>query len=177
MKIQHLILTFVFLTVLFACKKEWNEVAISSPDSKLQLIFNINKGRPTYKLNLNGKPILLESQMGFRLKDMPAFDSNFVLVDRKINSSNRSWEQPWGEVKKITNNYNEVILFLKEINGQERKLNITFRLYNGGMGFRYEFPVQDHLDEFQITEELTNFTLAHEEEAWWIPAYRRERYE
>ncbi len=177
MKTKHLILAVLFVSLLFSCTKEWNEIALSSPDSKLQLIFKIHDGKPVYQLNLNGKPIVLESRMGFQLKDQPSLDSNFVLIDRKINSIHTSWDQPWGEAKTIENHYNEVILYLQELSGPERNMNIIFRLYNGGMGFRYEFPEQENLDEFQILEEYTNYTLANEEEAWWIPAYQRERYE
>jgi len=177
MKIQLLLRVLLIVSMLFSCKQEWNEIAISSPDSKLQLIFDLNNGKPTYKLNLNGKPIVLESQMGFRLQGRPALDSNFILLDRKVRSINESWEQIWGEEKIIYNNYNEVILYLKESTGSERSLNITFRLYNSGLGFRYEFPEQENLNEFQISEELTNFTLANEADVWWIPAYQPERYE
>lgn len=177
MKILHLLLNLLLIFILLSCEKEWNEIALSSPDSRLQLLFNLSDGQPTYKLNLNGRPVISESQLGFRLKDIPSLDRNFILIDKKVNSVNKNWEQVWGETRNINNKYNEVILYLKESTPPQRQLNIIFRLFNGGLGFRYEFPEQDNLTEFQITEELSKFVLANEADAWWIPAYKPERYE
>ena len=166
------------LPVLIACQQEWNELVINSPDFKLQLIFNMeDDGKPTYTLSMNGKPVLLESSLGFTIDNQFPFDSNFILLDKKITSFNETWEQPWGEEKTIENKYQELKLFLREKSGSERKMNIIFRLYNGGMAFRYEFPEQEFLDQFQITEEKTRFVLPASDSAWWIPAYKPERYE
>ncbi len=177
---MHISRTFFILLlvpVLFACKQEWNELAINSPDFKLQLIFRLESGKPVYTLTLNGKPVLLESSLGFILDNHAPFDSNFILIDKKISSFSETWEQPWGEVKSIENKYQELKLFLQEKEGSERKMNIIFRLYNGGMGFRYEFPEQEFLDQIQIIEEKTRFVLPAGDSAWWIPAYKPERYE
>ncbi len=177
MKTIRIALFLPLLILLIACKPEKEEVAITSPNLKLQLIFKLYNGDPSYRLILNGKPVLLESELGFKLKDIPSFNSGFSLLGKKINTVNSSWEQPWGEVKTIQNNYCELILFLQEVEGAHRKMNIIFRLYNDGLGFRYEFPEQDNLDEFQITEERTRFVLPANDTVWWIPAYKKERYE
>ena len=178
MHISRKIFVLLLLPALMTCQQEWNELVINSPDFKLQLIFNMEKdGKPVYTLSMNGKPVLLESSLGFTLDDRAPFDSNFILLDKKIESFNETWEQPWGEEKTIENKYQELKVFLREKSGSERKMNIIFRLYNGGMAFRYEFPEQEFLDQFQITEEKTHFVLPGADSAWWIPAYKPERYE
>ena len=166
-----------FTIVLFNCREEWNEIAINSPDFKLQLIFYLDEGKPVYSLNHNGKPVILPSPMGFDLNNHSPFDSSFVLLDKKISSFSETWEQPWGEVRTIENKYQELVIYLQKKEGSERKMNIRFRLYNGGLGFRYEFPEQEFLDQFEITDEKTCFILPANDSAWWIPAYKPERYE
>lgn len=172
------IIIIMFLASAFlSCKQEWNELTINSPDFKLQLIFDLKEGKPVYSVTRNGKPLLHESPLGFKLLNVPALDSGFILLDEEINSYNETWEQPWGEVKTIENRYNELKIYLQEKEGLQRKINIIFRLFNGGLGFRYEFPEQESLNQFQITEEKTRFVLSANDTAWWIPAYMPERYE
>jgi alpha-glucosidase len=177
MKTIPILLLLLLTLLLSSCQEELKEIAISSPDLKLQLIFKLEKGKPSYKLNLNGKAILLESAMGFTLKDAPALDGGFKLLGSKIQSNNSEWNQPWGEVRTIKNNYRELTVYLQEISGSQRLMNVIFRLYNYGLGFRYNFPEQENLTEFQITEEKTQYTLPSNDTVWWIPAYKRERYE
>ena len=174
--LRFLVISTIPLLIL-SCTQDWDEIVVSSPDYKLQLIFNLENGVPSYKLNRNGKHLILESHMGFKLNNLPSLDSNFILLDKTIRSFDEVWEQPWGEVKEIRNNYNELKVFLREAQDSERKLHIVFRIFNDGLGFRYEFPEQEFLDKFQITEEKTQFVLPSEEKVWWIPAYMPERYE
>lgn len=175
--LNRLITLLIVFFLIFSCTQEWDETALSSPDLRLQLIFQLNDGKPAYHLMYNGKPVLLESQMGFRVNNLPALDSNFILLDKKIRSEEETWEQPWGEARWIKNKYRELKLFLQEADGSQRKMNIIFRLYNDGFAFRYEFPVQEFFDEFQITEEKTKFVFPANDSCWWIPAYQNERYE
>ena len=175
--LNRLVALFFITVLLFNCKQEWDEIALSSPDLRLQLIFCLNDSKPLYHLTFNGKPVLLESNLGFTLHNLPALDSNFVIVDKKIVSVDEHWEQPWGETEFVENKYRELKLFLQEKSGSQRKMNIIFRLYNNGFAFCYEFPEQEFLDEFQITKENSNFVFPANEFCWWIPAYRNERYE
>lgn len=163
--------------LLFACTEVWDEIALNSPNMKLQLIFTLDDGRPVYTLSKNGKPVFLESPMGFELNEMPDLDSNFTLVGKRINSVDEKWDQPWGEVKTIRNKYSELKLYLKENDGSERKMNITFRLYDDGFAFQYEFPEQEFIEHFQISSEKTRFVLPSNDSVWWIEAYQPERYE
>jgi alpha-glucosidase len=177
MKTIRILFILPLLLILLACKPGKQEVAINSPNLRLQLIFKLEDGNPSYRLLLNGKPVLLESELGFKLKDIPSFNSGFSLLDKKIKTSNSKWEQPWGEVKTIQSNYCELTIFLQETAGTQRKMNVIFRLFNDGLGFHYEFPEQENLNEFQIADELTKFSLPANDTVWWIPAYKRERYE
>jgi alpha-glucosidase len=170
---------FLSLLVFFfcSCQHETKEIAVSSPDLRLQLLFKLDEGRPTYKLTRNGINVLLKSPMGFKLNNLPALDGGFILLHSKIQSHNSVWEQPWGEVRSIRDEYSQLTVSLQEATGLQRMMNIIFRIYNDGMGFRYEFPEQQDLDEFQITKEETQFVLPANDSAWWIPAYKKERYE
>ena len=177
MKTYRTLLLLAAFLIILACEKEWDQVVVSSPDYRLQLIFKLDGGIPVYSLNLNGKPLLLRSTLGFDLNNLPPLDSNFILLDKEIDSFDEVWEQPWGEVREIRNHYSELKVFLQEAGGSERKLNIIFRMYNDGVALRYEFPEQEFLEKFQITKEKTRFVMPANEDIWWIPAYMPERYE
>lgn len=174
--IQYIFLLLAGLS-FFACEQEWSEIAVNSPDYKLQLVFYLKDGKPLYKLSYADKQVLKESSLGFKLLNLPSLDSNFILLDKNLSSYNEVWEQPWGEEKRIANKYNQLTIFLQEREGMQRRMNIIFRMFNKGLAFRYEFPEQENLDEFQIAEEKTSFSLFPDDSAWWIPAYKPERYE
>src|SRR5690606_21562364 len=93
------------------------------------------------------------------------------------SSFDETWKPVWGEETEIRNHYNEMKRELQESTGKQRKLNLIFRAFDDGIGFRYEFPEQANLTEFEIAAELTGFTLVEDHEAWWIPAYKGEFYE
>jgi alpha-glucosidase len=175
---KNLILSFT-IGILFisSCNRESKDISLSSPDYKLQLIFSLKSGVPYYSLIKNSKHILNSSRLGYKLKDLIALDSDFIIVNKTFSHFDEKWEQPWGEVKTIRNNYSELKVFLQQRSDDRRKMNIIFRLYNDGLGFRYEFPEQENLKDFQITEEETQFSLTENDTAWWIPAYKKERYE
>lgn len=173
--------TIIYTLLIFllsgACNSRTDDMVIDSPDFKLQLVFSLENGQPAYSLNKNGKPVILNSKLGFELNNLPALDSDFVVLDKQIHTVEETWEQPWGEVRYIENHYTELKVFLREASGSQRKMNIIFRLFDDGLGFRYEFPEQEFLDQFQVTRELTEFQLPDTDTAWWIPAYQVERYE
>ncbi|MBN1952222.1 MAG: glycoside hydrolase family 97 protein [Bacteroidales bacterium] len=170
-----ILLVLVFL--LAGCSALSDEMALDSPGFKMQLIFKLKEGRPYYALNKNGEPIILDSELGMELLEMPNLDANFIVLDRSVESFNETWEQAWGEARYIENRYTELKVFLQEAEGLKRKMNIIFRVYDDGLGIRYEFPKQNNLKEFRITREKTQFSLIRNDSAWWIPAYMPERYE
>ncbi|HTF18224.1 MAG TPA: glycoside hydrolase family 97 protein [Chryseolinea sp.] len=145
---------------------------ITSPDNRIKIIFELRSGVPHYQLLRDGKAVLNPSRLGFILKEGTSLDQNFRLAASRTSTFDESWTQPWGEVRTVRNNYNSLIINLEDPAG--RKVNLEFRAFNDGVGFRYEIPEQPDLSEFIIMDELTEFALANEMTAWWIPAYGKE---
>ena len=151
-----------------------SDIIISSPNGRLQVIFRINNDVPFYEVKRDGEAVVLESPLGFELQDEPSLAGNFKIVEINEFTLDETWSQPWGEVKNIRNHYNGVTITLQEKSDLQRLLKITFKVYDDGLGFRYEFPEQPHLTDFVITDELTGFIMAKNMSAWWIPAYGDE---
>ncbi len=170
---MRLIKTSVFLvvTLLFSCnEKEALQTKITSPDNTIQIEFNLSeKGEPTYNVQFKNDEVIKKSTLGFDLKEAPSLKENFTLLNSSISSFNEVWEMPWGEQTEVENKYNELKLELQEVSELKRNLTVVFRVYNDGLGFRYEFPEQENLSEVIITDENTQFNLAGDHKVWWIP--------
>ena len=148
-----LLLSFFFGT---SAKAE----SITSPDGQLKLNFSVNmQGEPVYELSYKGKEVIKPSKLGLELKNDPGLMNGFTLADIKTSAFDETWEPVWGEVKSIRNHYNEMAVTLNQ-KAQDRNLIICFRLYNDGLGFRYEFPQQKNLNYFVIKEEHSQFAMA-----------------
>ena len=155
------------------------KVGIASPDGDLSVeVTTDNDGRPSYAVLRDGKPVITPSRLGLLFLDAPKFERNFVIAGHQARSFDETWEQPWGERHRIRNHYNELRLTLTEKNALKRSIDVVFRVYDDGLGFRYEFPDQAALKEVKISEELTEFNIAEPATAWWIPAgeWNREEY-
>ncbi|EXZ49434.1 alpha-glucosidase [Bacteroides fragilis str. 3397 N2] len=140
--------------------------SITSPNGLLKLNVSVNeKGEPVYELSYKGKEVIKPSKLGLELKDDPGLMDGFTLSDAKTSSFDETWEPVWGEVKQIRNNYNELAITLDQ-KAQDRKMVIRFRLYNDGLGFRYEFPQQKNLNYFVIKEEHSQFAMAGDHTAF-----------
>ncbi|WP_281615604.1 glycoside hydrolase family 97 protein [Flammeovirga sp. SubArs3] len=159
---------FLLLSILsFSCTP--NYMVANSPDEKLIVEVSVDdKGAPWYSVTWAGEPIIKKSYLGFELKDQPAMINNFEIVGEIRNTMNQTWEQPWGENKKVLDHHNELTVNLREKDGLKRKMNLVFRVFNNGVGFRYEFPEQDNLKEFVIMDEKTQFQLSNNHDTWWI---------
>ncbi len=166
-----------FIALFSACKNGTNQLSIESPGKILKLRFEVKEGVPFYEVDRNSKAVIKPSKLGFVLKDLPALNGNFIVKNRKISSFDETWEQPWGEQREIRNNYTELLVELEQNDELHRKLNIIFRVFDDGVGFRYEFPEQENLKDFVIIDEETEFALTDNQDAWWIPALMPERYE
>lgn len=142
-------------------------VEINSPGGKLQLAFRLSDGVPAYSLSSEGKRVMDISRLGFLLADHPDMNGGFSIEKIDSASFDETWKPVWGEVSEIRNNYNEFCVSLKDDKG--RLMNIRFRLYDDGLGFRYEFPRQHGLAYFFIEEELTEFNLGADCSSFWIP--------
>jgi glucan 1,4-alpha-glucosidase len=145
-------------------------VRIASPNGAQVLAFDLdNDGRPVYSLRFKGADVILPSTMGLALVEGGDMMREFVL--ERIDSSrvNSAWQPVWGEESEITNNYNELSVTLRQQNQKARKMQITFRVFNDGVGFRYSFPEQPNLFHFIVKDEHTYFRLAGNHTAWWLP--------
>ncbi|MBO7069955.1 MAG: glycoside hydrolase family 97 N-terminal domain-containing protein, partial [Bacteroidales bacterium] len=143
-----------------------NPEKLTSPDGKLELRVGLAQGGvPAYELFRDGKAVVKPSRLGFKLIDKDNLDKGFSLVDATRDSFDETWEPVWGEESSIRNHYNELLVRLTRKDGVN--MNLRFRLYDEGLGFRYEFPVENKLTYFNIDEELTEFALTGNHTAWW----------
>jgi alpha-glucosidase len=150
---------------------------VASPNGKIELTFALRDGVPEYSIRRNGNELIRESRLGFQLADAPALDGNFAVASVDRDSRNETWIQPWGEKKEILNSYRELRVRLVQQDNLARELVIVFRVFDDGVGFRYEWPDQPNLKQFNISDELTEFAFAEDASAWWIPAYGSNHYE
>jgi hypothetical protein len=161
----------ILLSCLFilALNLSINAEEIKSPDGNFKLTFHLDKiGTPIYSLNFKNKQVLQESKMGFILKSDIMLNKDFQIIDKQFDSENSVWNPILGEQKEIRNNYNEMKVSLQQ-DKSKRKLIIYFRLFNDGLAFRYEFPVQENLRHFIIQEEISEFNLTGDHKLFWIP--------
>ena len=143
---------------------------ISSPDQKVSMTFELTgNGIPTYQLTYKDKSVIKPSNLGLELANKASFMEGFVIQDSKQSSEDSSWEPVLGEEKSIRNQYNELLVTLAQPSENNRYIHIRFRLFNDGLGFRYEFPKQSQLNYFIIKEEHTEFNLAGDHKIFWIP--------
>ncbi len=150
---------------------------LSSPDGDNTITFLLDDGIPYYAVDRGEMAIITNSRLGFELQDMEDLKDGFVIESYNFNQHDETWEQVWGEKQLIRDHHNEMRIHLKEEFGLERDLFIVFRAFDDGIGFRYEFPDQPNLQEFNIVDEFTEFTLTADHKAWWIGAYQWNRYE
>lgn len=166
-----------FLLVLFMSSVAMAE-SITSPNGQLQLNFSVNsQGEPVYELFYKGKAVIKPSKLGLELKNDPGLMNGFTLADTQTSTFDETWEPVWGEVKQIRNHYNEMAVTLDQ-KAQDRNIIIRFRLFDDGLGFRYEFPLQKNLNYFVIKEERTQFAMTGDHKAFWIPGdYDTQEYD
>lgn len=143
---------------------------LTSPDGNLVMDFHLSADKtPVYSLKYKGKDVIKESKMGFQIRPSFDFSKKFRIVETKEDASDTTWNPVWGQNSVIRDNHKELFVALEQ-EGTGWLLNIRFRLFDDGLGFRYEFPVQKELRHFTINEEVTEFQLAGDHKAFWIPA-------
>jgi len=188
------LLAFLILTLFNICIAQ----ELKSPDGKFVMNFSLlENGTPSYTLVYKGKVVIKPSKLGIELKSgaqTPGVDKaadmvqksvnakaslfdNFTIADTKTSSFDESWNPVWGEVKTIRNHYNEMAVTLDQ-KSNDRQMIIRFRLFDDGLGFRYEFPQQKNLIYFVIKEERTQFAMTGDHTAFWIPGdYDTQEYD
>jgi hypothetical protein len=154
---------FFFATALLHAQ------SVQSPSNKMVVNFKLlPSGQPSYTVNYNDKPVILESNLGIKLKEKPALDANFEILSSKVTAFNESWKPVLGEKANILNQYNELTISLQQMETNV-KMNIIFKVYNEGVAFRYDFPKQENLNYFIISDEVSQFNLTENYKAFWIP--------
>lgn len=174
MKKYFVSVVFVLFTITGSMAQEFQ-----SPNGSFKMIFALEKdGSPTYQLFFKNKEIIKKSKLGLELqKDNTSLVNDFELVNEVRNTFDETWKTVWGEESAIRNHYNELALTLKQ-NKTDRLILVRFRLFNDGLGFRYEFPQQKNLTYFVLKEERTEFAMTGDHTAFWIPGdYDTQEYD
>ncbi len=159
---------------------------VTSPNGNVEVKFSLDNGRPTYEMTYKGKAVVKPSHLGLELvktkhasKGMEETDlmDGFTVADTQTSTFDETWKPVWGQTATIRNHYNEMAVTLNQP-ASKRNIVIRFRVYDDGMGLRYEFPQQNELNYFVIKEEHTQFAMAGDHTAWWIPGdYDTQEYE
>lgn len=169
----------VALLALVACTAQAATVArVESPGQVLAVELDLSgEGRLSYRVQRFGEPVIDDSRLGFRLRDSGTLERNLALASTSTNSADSTWEQPWGERRFVRDHHNELRASFTETIAPGRRFDVVVRVFDDGLGFRYEFPEQDGLAEAIIDDELTEFVVHDPATAWWIPAGEWNRYE
>src|SRR6266567_3116624 len=148
------------------------QVSVGSPDGRNQLTVEIHDGGLYYSLNRDTHPLFLPSRLGMAFRNGKPLLDSLRITDTARSTHDETWTQPWGEVARVRDHHNELRVSVVETASPGRRFTVAFRVFDDGLGFRYEFPEQPGLGEFAITDELTEFTLEDDARAWWIPSNR-----
>ena len=169
----------VFTLLMFFCLPAMavDMAGVSSPDGKLSVTVGTKDGLLFYSVTREGKPVLNASRLGFRLHERDGFDDGLAITGTKTTSFDETWAQPWGERSHVRNQYNELTVQVAEQAGEKRHLAVVFRVYDDGLGFRYDVSADSGFGKTEIIDELTEFAFAEEARTWWIPGKYFNRYE
>ena len=169
----------VFVLLFGAAGLAPAQVRVTSPDGRNQATIEVRDGKLYYSVQRDGRALILPSLLGFELQAAPPLRDGMRVVDTVRQTVDDTWTQPWGEVARVRDHHNELKVAVAETAAPNRQFSVTFRVFNDGVGFRYELPEQPNFAAFAITEELTEFALADNARAWWIPSNwpRKDRSE
>src|SRR5690348_2337068 len=149
-----------------------NRAQVTSPDGRNRVTVEIRDGALTYRVDRDGRAVLLPSRLGFAFQGAPPLRDSLRVVDTSSSTVDETWTQPWGEVARVRDHHRELRVTVAEVASPGRRFVVAFRAFDDGIAFRYEFPAQPGLGEFAITDELTEFAFADDARAWWIPSNR-----
>jgi glucan 1,4-alpha-glucosidase len=168
MPVKKIVLSLLAATCLLAAASA-QTITLSSPGKTVALVFSVNGGAATYSMSYKNRAVIKPSNLGFNIKGSAPLSNDFEISGIDSAAVNESWNPVWGEVKTIRNQYKELRVQLKEKAAPQRALTVVFKVYDEGLGFRYEFPKQKVLDNFIVAEELTQFALTGNHKAFWLP--------
>jgi hypothetical protein len=160
----------ILLLCLVANFAKAQTVKTASPNGKQVLTFSLDEsGAPTYSLQYKNKTVVAPSTMGFLLKDANALQQNFRVIGYDSSMHDDTWHPIWGEESAIRNHYKEVKITLQQHDAEGRIMMITFRVFDDGLGFKYDFPTQKNLFHFIVRDETTQFNFTGNHHIWWLP--------
>lgn len=166
----------IFTLCLLVLAGFLNAQTVQSPSREITVAFKLADGKPSYSVTYKNKSVVKESLLGIALKDMEALDSGFEIANTQNKSIDESWKPVLGEQSVIHNKYNQAVFSLLQ-KATGRRLDIVFKVYDEGVAFRYEFPKQDKLNYFIISDEKTEFNLTGNHKTFWIPGdYDSQEY-
>lgn len=172
MKYANLSLCCALCLSLLACQtpEDQGPLSVSAPSGKLRAeVLLTEQGQPAYQVFYDDQPIIRTSTLGFDLQGAPPLGAGMSIESHERRTFNESWEMPWGEQREVANHYNELAVTFQETAEPQRLFRLVFRLYDDGLGFRYEFPEQPNMQEAIILDELTQFQLTADHDCWWQP--------
>lgn len=152
-------------------------VQVMSPGSVNEITFQLIDGTPHYSVSRLGREVIVDSRLGFEFRNIPALKDGFKILNHSIRDYDETWEQVWGEKQFIRNHFRELKIDLSELKPDGRQLILYFRAYDDGVAFRYVIPEQHGVDFVEIMDELTEFKLTDNHDAWFIDAYQWNRFE
>ena len=160
---------------LFAGRADAQDsLRVASPDGKNTVTVHVREGGLYYAVSRNGQPVLLPSRLGFAFRGGDSLRSALRITGSSRNTVDQSWTQPWGEVARVRDHHHELRVRIAEDRAPNRRFAVVFRAFDDGVGFRYELADSAGFRDFEMMEELTEFALADNARAWWIPSNRPE---
>ena len=151
---------------------------VSSPDGEITFALSFNpRSEPVYTVHYGSEAVVRESRLGLRFSHQAPLDQALEIIGNQRRQANGQWEQPRGERRWVTDRHNELLVQLQSTDGQARRIDLRVRVFDDGLGFRYEVPEQAAYGQVNILDEITEFHLPGESTAWWIPGRRYNRYE
>jgi alpha-glucosidase len=170
---------FVVLPLLLALLNQSASADdVISPDGRIRFKLDTNDvGEPVYSLSVGETSVISGAKLGLRFVDHLPLDRDLEIVSVSHSSQDVTWEQPWGERRRVRDRHNEAMFLLRSKQAPRRDLGLRVRVFDEGVGFRYEVPKQEHYDRVDIADEMTEFRLPTDATAWWIPGRAWNRYE
>lgn len=163
-------IVFVAMSILLAsCSNSTDENTVASPDKSVELKFYMDEGVPVYSVSYNNQLVIDKSALGFSFVEQDDLKAGLKIERATVEAIDEEWETVWGEQRIVENKYNQLRVDLAEEQGAQRKFTLVFKVYNDGLGFRYEFPEQENMTAVVISDEHTQFNLTGDHDAWWIP--------
>lgn len=168
MKLKKFAICLLTSLLIMSCSKE-NILKVAAPNNQIEVVLKVDGGEVRYAVNYKDSALIKPSKLGYKFKNAKDLDGGFRINSYEKSQFNETWTQVWGENKEIVDNYNQLSVYLQEKGGLKRKMNLIFKVYDDGIGFRYVLPEQENLDSINIIQELTEFNFSENHDGWYIP--------